>query len=543
MRGAAALAVLLALAGRGAARFVIEENSVLLPSSSEYHAYENAWSVNFDNVNAVDFDMLIVEMCAEQPCPAQLDGFSGLMGCEDLPRAFNDSAWVNQYIASQVRSSVEALCETMHAVPDWVQVDANVVVRDALGRPWVTLRQPLSLQIANDPEMLALWGRELNATEERLNTTRAAFEMTLRVTQELNLQRRFAFHQSLVRVVVVAPTPASIVFSVENPCAARGYSAPEFGAVTMRQVDSAGASGAPAGARERCVWTCRMDMMREPYNSAPPTREQLNASRPEFEPAYACRALPRDWVATFFGFEVHTRMIATSEEYTQVLYDALDSMARAVEGGLARRGVATTVALSVHSSLYHPLPFRELLREQAEATCLLTQCENTWFPDAEGWTNQNFVYARRRRHARHAQRRRTMGVHALVVDGMLVGRDLGVLVEDSDRLQTISLLRDAVYASGEALAAFSSALQISSVEDFDVAGVVGFVSPKALPPPRTPPGAAAAPSYAIVLLSIGLVVAGVMVLVCALLACEVLALRGARGAAPRAAYHELEDGL
>ena len=538
------LLLLLVFVGPGSSRFVIEENSVLLPSSSEYHAYENSWSVNFDNVNAVDFDILIVEMCIQQPCPSQLDRFSGLIDCDDLSHTFNDSAWFNQHISSQIEFSAETLCDNMHRVPDKVQIDANVVMKDTIGRPWVTLRQPLSLQIINDPDMLRLWGHELNATEEGLNTTRPVFEMTLRVTQVLKLQRLFAYHQSLVRVVVVTPTMSSIIFSLQNPCTARGYTAPEFGAVSLKQVEQ----------RERCMWTCRMDLLRQPYNSIPPTSDQLNSSRPEFaalDPKYVCRELPRDWVATYFGFEIHTHMIATFEEYTQVLYDALDRMARAIEKDFEKKQIEVMVALSVHNSIYHPLRFREQLREQAEATCLLTQCENTWFPDTQGWTNQHFVYGENRRRLEggntsassrsRGQRRRTMGVHTLFVDGVLIGKDMGVLVEDSDRLQTISYLRDSVYGMGEMLVLFSSALQISSVEDFDIAGVIGFVSPKAVPLPRTPPKTANYwfPNYIIIILSISLIVLGVMLLVCVLLICEVLAKRRRR----REEHDDFDDGL
>jgi hypothetical protein len=541
-RGVALRTVLcwtLAFAVHVGCSFVMEENSMLLPSSSEYHAYENSWSVNFDNVNAVDFDVLVVEICTQPPCPSQLDRFSGLMDCNSVARMFNDSKWFNSYTSHEASEAVELLCDNMHSSPDQVQINANVIARDAFERPWVTLRQPLSLHIINDIDMLGRWARELNATEEGLNTTRAAFEMVLRVTQVLKLQRIFAYHQSLVRVVVVEPTQSALTFSVQNPCTARGYTAPEFGAVALRDVDQ----------RERCMWTCRVDLLRRPYNSVPPTHEQLNASRPEFavlDPKYTCQELPRDWVATFFGFEIHTHMIATTEEYTQVLYDALDRMGRAIEKDFKKRGVDVFVALSVHDGIYHPRRFREQLREQAESMCMLTQCENTWFPDKEGWVNQHFVYADARRRGAGAaarapgMRRRTMSVHTLQVDGVLVSDQLSLLTEDSDRLQVISSLRESVYSTGEMLVLFSSALQISSVEDFDLAGVVGFVSPAALPAPRNPPSSASAwvPNYVLVISSISLIVAGVMLLVCALCVREVLAKRRRR----REHYEGVEDG-
>lgn len=253
-------------------------------------------------------------------------------------------------------------------------------------------------------------------------------------------------------------------------------------------------------------------------------------------------------------------MIATADEYTQVLYDALDSMARGIEKEFANAGKTVLVALGVHDSIYHPQRFREQLREKAEATCLLTQCENRWFPDAEGWTNRYFVYADTRRDLdlenenwpteytapslisilyrwflnrlvvfdvggrgsavgqatlpslvpsfahtqisnararprvprriasprRASQRRRTMSLHSLKIDGVIISDDLGILVEDSERLQLITDLRNAVYRQGEVLITFSASLQISRVEDFDISSVVGFVTPQATPAAKAP---------------------------------------------------------
>jgi hypothetical protein len=64
----------------------------------------------------------------------------------------------------------------------------------------------------------------------------------------------------------------------------------------------------------------------------------------------------------------------------------------------ANRGRAVVVSLVVPHILYHPQRFREELQEKAESTCLLTQCVNTWYPDTQGWTNKNFLYADARRH-------------------------------------------------------------------------------------------------------------------------------------------------
>jgi hypothetical protein len=40
-------------------------------------------------------------------------------------------------------------------------------------------------------------------------------------------------------------------------------------------------------------------------------------------------------------------------------------------------------------------PPRDQLREKTKIACLLTQCHSKWFPSADGWNNEHFVYARR----------------------------------------------------------------------------------------------------------------------------------------------------
>lgn len=48
------------------------------------------------------------------------------------------------------------------------------------------------------------------------------------------------------------------------------------------------------------------------------------------------------------------------------------------------------VSLAVPHSLDHPQSFREELQEQAEATCLLKQCENR-YPDSQGSINKTLI--------------------------------------------------------------------------------------------------------------------------------------------------------
>ena len=46
-------------------RYVIEENDNVMAADVKWLAYENSWQVLFSNVDAVDFDVLIFQVCIE----------------------------------------------------------------------------------------------------------------------------------------------------------------------------------------------------------------------------------------------------------------------------------------------------------------------------------------------------------------------------------------------------------------------------------------------------------------------------------------------
>jgi hypothetical protein len=115
-----------------------------------------------------------------------------------------------------------------------------------------------------------------------------------------------------------------------------------------------------------------------------------------------------------------------------------------------------------------------------------------------------------------------MSVHSLNVDGVIVSDDIDSLTDDRQRLQMITNLRDSVYSQGRLLNSFSNSLQISRVEDFDIASVVGFVDERVIPKPPLNSANYMPHAYIIIILSIAMIVVGVMCVVCVLLTREVL---------------------
>ena len=88
----------------------------------------STWITVFDNIDAVDFDILIFEVCSEQLCPSQLEKFSELVDSDCLIEHFNENVWYNQYVSRQIQSSSMILCNDMHCNPDQVQMVSNVII-------------------------------------------------------------------------------------------------------------------------------------------------------------------------------------------------------------------------------------------------------------------------------------------------------------------------------------------------------------------------------------------------------------------------------
>ena len=236
----------------------LEEDIVLQVERVEFHAYENAWSVGFSHAPDVHaFDVLVFEVC-RPPCEDGGDGGGEALvyPCAALARGFAQRGWRNEYMWARANESRE-LCADLHAAASGssvLQGQATLVLSDAEGLPLVRVRAPLTLVLYNDDE-LARWASGKGAD---------LLSVAVRVSYITALQSEFAMRRSVLRIELRRPVRSVLSFSVQNPCTALGLSAPESGHVMLVNV-----SGRP-----QCAWFCRGDMIKKPYNSAPPTRAQ-----------------------------------------------------------------------------------------------------------------------------------------------------------------------------------------------------------------------------------------------------------------------------
>ncbi len=131
-----------------------------------------------------------------------------------------------------------------------------------------------------------------------------------------------------------------ITFAVLNRCTALGLSDPEF--CIVRSINVAG--------RLRCAWECRGDMLRQPYNSEPATKEQLNISSEEYSLLtikYACVPLTSSWVASVFGFTVETNLSTCDIGYAQTVFDTVDQLSVAVNKEMRAQAIKGIMIFSI----------------------------------------------------------------------------------------------------------------------------------------------------------------------------------------------------
>lgn len=441
-----------------------EEDSVLEVAHADFHAYENAWSVTFRSApNAHAFDVLVFEIC-KPPCGADAgameeDGASKLYPCRALARAFVQPGWRNEYIAGRANESLK-LCADVSDRGSPLQAQAARVLSGANGAPLALVRAPLTLVLFNEDELTTGWSSGVSEGEARPDILSVA----VRVSYITALHNMFSMRRSVLRLRVRRPVRSALSFSVQNPCMALGFSAPEFGVVSL--VDVRG--------RLVCVWFCREDYVKLPYNSVPPTRAQLNTSTADYAQLavkYECRKPPADWTATVFGLTLEAAMLATAGEYAQTLFDAVDRLASAVRLSLVGEGEGM-VLLSVASDLYHPLSFAEWARRLRAAGCesgAVASCA------LEKISNPSFVYARRRLLAEALQNLR--------VDGVLIApqapqASLPPAQRAADVRELRVALANAIEQHIELVAEADSSLVVRSVQDVDIEAVMVVLAPE-----------------------------------------------------------------
>jgi hypothetical protein len=401
-------------------------------------------------------EVLIVEIC-RPPCTQTQLLAENYMDCAALMVRFNDTGWFNAFLSSRVQNYSQ-FCDSLRLQPATLQSAVNRVLDDSEGAALVRLKAPLVLVVYNDEHLADAWS---------FSTAPDVVSLTVRISRVSAHRNVFLVHRSWLQLHLSRPIESLLTLSVQNPCTALGFSAPAYGSVASVNVKG----------RQRCMWSCRADKVRTPYNAAPPTREQVNVSSPQHAALllpYECRHVPATWAVTFFELTLETSMLPSDSEYAQAFYDALDLLAAAVERNITRANAGShMVLLATRASAYHPVPFEQWARELLQASCAISGCGAV-----QELTNPHFFY----------QRRRLLSVqnptqlYDVRVEGVCVSSVTAALQTNSGRVQLLTELRTALAAPH-----VHAGVDIRGVVDMDFSKML-FVDTVS-PAPTSPPAA------------------------------------------------------
>ena len=449
--------------------FSIDASEPMVITSAEFRAYENAWYVTFDVANA---NVLLVFALCKQQCSvfSPISSHFHILTCAEILTVLKEPQWHNHYIAQNIANNT--LCDKMRFDATGVQKGASNILNDNADGALVRLRLPNTLILFNDKELVDHWMTVVNASHsgEELYTSLRSTEIEI-VGENFGV-RHFFHHVRLLPHTDLKQ--GAITFALLNRCTAAGLSAPEFGIV--RSIKVAG--------RLRCVWDCRGDMLRQPYNSEPPTREQLNKSSSEYSllsEKYACVALPSSYVASVFGFTVETNLSTSDIGYAQSVFDAVDKLSVAVNEEMRAQGITGIMIFSIKNSAYHT-SFADRLASVQQSACAVADIETSECGEnSQSVTNPDYVY-RRRLLSRGLLSRRLLSVGYTEIEGLFISDDSSVFADSAKREENLITLRSALVS---AVVEHSSLLSdtdgnpfVLNVDNIDFQEIVVFTLPK-----------------------------------------------------------------
>lgn len=420
----------------------MESESTLGAAAVDFHAYEDAFEVRFERTPAGLFAFEIGVHGSLQ----ELVQAAGLVNCRELSNAFAEAGWHNEYLRGLAAANESSLCAALDAGA--AQAGAARVLTGRDGAALVRVQTPLALLLFNEDELFAEWAERRTRSAMHANST-DVLRVALRASYVTQIgSGLFALRRETLLLEVQRPQLRLLTIGLQNSCAAAGLSAPALGSVQLEEM---------AG-RLRCVWRCRGDLIRQPFNSMPPTLAQVNALTSE----YACVRPPTGWTATVFGATLETEMMQDGTEYSQALFDAIDRLAVTVRKGMQTGDTLQErlVVMSVVGSVYLPVPFAKWAEQMLAASCYAgteTRC------DAAAIANPRYVYGRRR--LRNLLEARVL--HYVRIEGLvLAGRPAATREE---LLAEVQQLRSAL---ATAVAEDMQQLLITGVLDVDVQTVI-----------------------------------------------------------------------
>ena len=301
-----------------------------------YDATANAWTVDLRvPSHTYVVPQLEVGGSNHSECSA---GMAGAWSCIELMHFLVDPQWLNDNVDDAIAEThlwANNLCAGTPALADLLQASACV-----LHTGFLCVMIPGGLQLTNTPSELQRFNR---------NSTSVALRVRLVYITLLQSMNRFSVHSQCVTLAVTAPHTNGAVLSVQNACRARGLTAPELSSMRVMRL---------VGGSEFCVWECRQDHIRWPWNSDPFHESDANNTDRR------CRLIPRQFFAVMFAVRMELLMPSVDPGRLNTAFlRSLNTLADDVEQEMrdTPRVDNVVVAMSVPHSRYDTQDFSSLV--------------------------------------------------------------------------------------------------------------------------------------------------------------------------------------
>ena len=297
-----------------------------------YKRFTDSWTVTFPN--QFNADVLAPQLCAAPNTSCVVPVNTQHLSCEQLAATLRDPTW---HVASSMALDQDPCPGVLQG---WQHVEKRTEAQLLLGAPYDNLRAlpPSAVDITSSGSFVPPPGPD------------GSIHVILRITFLTFTGSGYATHQFAHPLMLRAPRDlAGVVLRLQHECSAQGLQSLPLSSLVLSW-----ASGYPA-----CVWQCRPDYIRHPWNSAPPEKQHNITTGHQF-----CRALPTLFTAIEFEFYITTSLNSpVPAQLSASVLSELDDVSTLLEEALAQHGSKSNIVTAkVPGSMFDDVQFDALVR-------------------------------------------------------------------------------------------------------------------------------------------------------------------------------------
>lgn len=322
-----------------------------------YKRFSASWTINLPS--SFNADVLAPQLCALSNSTCKTSSDTQHVTCEQLAEIIRNPAWHAAPVVTVDKSSCPDI------LSNWDNIEKRYDAQSQLGAPYNSIRAlpPASVDIASAGDFLPL------------PNSLGAIDVLLRVIFITHTGNGFAVHQFSYKLVLEIPRDLTgAVLHLQHECSRQGLRSPPLSSLVLSW-----ASGRPF-----CLWQCRPDHVRFPWNSPPPTK-QINMS----SIYQTCRLLPEAFTAIEFEIHVVTALVSpVPSQLSASVLSELDDIGIIMENILATSNT-NIVMLKATGSIFDDVAADSVIKRH-----VFTMGKSD---DYEILTNQDFALSGARR--------------------------------------------------------------------------------------------------------------------------------------------------